>query len=139
MAELLTLEVATPLGLKLSTEAEAVEVPSVSGEFGVLPGHVPVLTSLRCGVLRYEVGGKEQVAAVGPGFAEADATRVRLLTDLFALPEQIDEAATKKELDEATKELAGFGQLHEGREYDELQRSVDWAQARLNTLAHHSK
>ncbi len=135
MADLLTLEVATPLGLQLSTEASEVEVPSVSGEFGVLPGHVPVLTALRCGVLRYNMAGKESVVAVGPGFAEADATRVRLLTDLFALPESVDESATKKELDEAQKALREFGELHEGREYEELQRAVDWAQARLDALS----
>ncbi|MEM6954564.1 MAG: ATP synthase F1 subunit epsilon, partial [Myxococcota bacterium] len=125
----LSLEVATPLGLQFQTEATEVELPSVSGEFGVLPGHVPVLASLRAGVLRYESGGKVHVVAVGAGFTEADSTRVRVLTDVFALPEDIDRAETEAELKDATKALAAFGDYHSGHAYEELQRAVDWAQA----------
>lgn len=135
MADVLSLEVATPAGLQLSTEASAVEVPSVSGEFGVLPGHVPVLAALRCGAVRYEIAGKEHVFAVGPGFAEANATRVRVLTDLFALPESIDKSTVENELAEANNALKAFGSLHEGHEYEELQRAVDWAKARLDAVS----
>lgn len=132
MADLLTLEVVTPTGLKLRTEADSVEVPSVGGEFGVLPGHVPVLAALRSGLLKYKLGNETHTVAVGPGFAEAEPDKVLLLTDLFAHPDDIDVAEAREDLVEATKELAKFDELYEGREYEELQRNVDWAQARID-------
>lgn len=135
MADLIKLEVVTPTGLKLQTEADSVEVPSVAGEFGVLPGHVPVLAALRAGLLKYEIGNETHTAAVGAGFAEAEPDHVLLLTDLFALPKDIDLAAAKSELAEAQKALSAFGELYEGREYEELQRSVDWAQARIDAVS----
>lgn len=131
MADSLTLEVATPTGLALRTEAESVEAPSVQGQFGILPGHLPLLAALKCGILRYRTGGKEQVVAIGPGFIEAEPDRVELLTDLFARPENVDVEQVKKELAKAEEELRKFPELYEGPEYNELQRDVDWAQARL--------
>ncbi len=127
----LTLEVATPTGLKLRTEAESVAAPSVNGEFSVLPGHLPLLAALQCGLLKYVVGGKSMVAAVGPGFVEAEPDRVEVLTELFERPEDIDAEDTRKELREAEGALAKFGEVHEGAEYAELQRDIDWALAKL--------
>lgn len=129
--ELLTLEVATPTGLALRTECESVEAPSVQGEFGILPGHLPLLAALKCGILQYRADGKDHVVAIGPGFIEAEPDRVELLTDLFARPEDIDTEAAKKDLAAAEEELRKFPELYEGPDYDERQRDVDWAQARL--------
>lgn len=133
--EVLTLEVATPTGMKLRVEAESVEAPSVNGEFGVLPGHLPLLAAMRCGLLHYKVAGKPHVAAVGPGFAEAEPDRVLLLTDMFAKPEDIDADAVRAELKEAEERLKAFGDFHSGPEFQELQRDIDWAQARLDASA----
>lgn len=129
--ELLTLEVATPLGLVLRTEAESVAAPSVEGEFGVFAGHLPLLAALRPGVLKYRVAGKDHVAAVGAGFVEAGPEKVLLLCDVFALPRDIDTAAVQGELSEAEKELSGYGERYEGTRYEELQRHIDWCNARL--------
>ncbi len=79
--KLLTLEVTTPLGLALRTECEFVEAPSVQGEFGVFPGHLPVLAALRSGLLKYKSSGKVHVAALGPGFVEAEPGHVNVLSD----------------------------------------------------------
>ncbi|MFW5924519.1 MAG: ATP synthase F1 subunit epsilon [Myxococcota bacterium] len=127
----LRLEVATPEGLKLEADAESVQAPSVHGEFGVLPGHLPLLAALQCGLLKYRAGGKDQVAAIGPGFVQAEPGRVLLLTDLFALPDGVDTDAVRKELAEAEKKLAEYPERHEGPDYRELQRDIDWALARI--------
>lgn len=131
MADVLTLEVATPRGLALRTEAESVQAPSVQGELGILPGHLPLLAALQCGVLKYRTEGKEHVVAIGPGFIEAEPDRVELLTDLFARPEDIDVEQAKKDLTAAEDELRKFTDVYEGPEYAELQRNIDWARARL--------
>ena len=134
MADSLTLEVATPTGLALRTECESVEAPSVQGQFGILPNHLPLLAALKCGILRYRADGKEHVVAIGPGFIEAEPDRVELLTDLFARPEDIDVEKAKKDLAAAEEELKKYDELYEGPDYDELQRGVDWAQARLTAV-----
>ena len=130
-AEVLTLEVATPLGLVLRAEAESVAAPSVAGEFGVLPNHLPLLAALRPGVLKYRLSGKNHVAAVGAGFVEAGPTKVLLLCDVFATPRDIDPAGVQGELAAAEKALASYGDEQVGTRYEELQRTVDWCHARL--------
>jgi F-type H+-transporting ATPase subunit epsilon len=139
MATILTLEVTTPRGLALRTEADYVQAPSVQGELGVLPNHLPVLAAIQCGLLKYKSGGKVQVAAVGPGFLEAEPDRVVVLSDLFATPEKVDVDATKQELATANEALKKFGERHEGAEYDELKRNIDWAQAKLDAVAEAAK
>jgi len=135
--ELLTLEVATPLGLALQTECGSVSAPSVRGEFGVFPGHLPLLAALRSGVITYKVGNEELMAAVGPGFVEAGPERVLLLTDAFSLPEDVDEDDVKEQLADAEKRLDELETEYAGTEYEEIVRDIQWAEARLE-LADHS-
>ena len=139
MADVLTLEVATPLGLALKAECTSVEAPSVAGQFGVLPNHLPLLAALKCGLLKYEVDGKEQVAAVGPGFVSASPDRVEILTDLFATPEDIDVDQVREELIAAEEAVRKFPKLYEGPDFQEVQRNVDWAHARIETAAESDK
>ena len=129
---LLKLEVATPDGLALRTEAEMVTAPSAEGEFGVLPGHLPLLAATRAGLLKYRVAGKEEVAAVGPGFVEALPDRVLLLTDAFVVPSSIVRSEAEKELAGAERALNELKTLHDGAEYEELARALDWARARVD-------
>jgi F-type H+-transporting ATPase subunit epsilon len=129
---LLKLEVATPDGLALRTEAEMVTAPSVEGEFGVLPGHLPLLAATRAGLLKYRIGGKEEVAAVGPGFVEALPDRVLMLTDAFLAPANIVRSEAEKDLAAAERALADLKTGHDGAEYEELARKLDWARARLD-------
>jgi F-type H+-transporting ATPase subunit epsilon len=140
MAEnVLTLEVATPLGLVLNAKVDNVQAPSVNGEFGVLPGHLPLLAAMKPGVLRYRVGNQLSVAAVSAGFVEAGSDKVLMLTDAFLAPKDIDDAAVRGELERAEADLAGYGQEYEGREFEELQRRIDWARARLDAKGESSR
>jgi F-type H+-transporting ATPase subunit epsilon len=134
VAALLKLEVATPDGLALKTEAEIVTAPSVQGEFGVMPGHLPLLAATRSGVLKYRVGGKDEVAAIGPGFVEALPNKVLLLTDAFVRPANIDRASAEKDLEAAERGIAELKGLLEGGAYEELQRALEWARARVEAL-----
>ncbi len=130
--EQLQLDVVTPAGSSLSVKVDSVQAPSVEGEFGVLPNHLPLLAALKCGLLVWEVEGRRNIAAIGPGFVEAGPDKVLLLTDLYATPEEIKPADVRQELTKAEAALKGFDELYEGPEYTELQRDVDWAIARLD-------
>ena len=136
-AEVLSLEIATPVGLALATECEAIAAPSVEGEFGVLPGHLPLLAALRAGVLKYRAGGKDLVAAVGSGFVEAGPSKVLLLTDSFVRPEDVDVAEVEEELTKAEERLAALGPEHSAVDHDEIERAIEWAHARLAIVERH--
>ncbi|MFW2386946.1 MAG: ATP synthase F1 subunit epsilon [Polyangiales bacterium] len=134
-SEHLQLDVVTPNGSALSAQVDSVQAPSVEGEFGVLPNHLPLLAALKCGLLVWEVEGKRKVAAIGPGFVEGGPEKVLLLTDLFAAPEDIQPDEVRQELAAAEEALKAFDELYEGPDYNELQRDVDWAHARLDAYA----
>ena len=104
-SEHLQLDVVTPTGSVLSMQVDSVQAPSVEGEFGVLPNHLPLLAALKCGLLVWEVEGKRKVAAIGPGFVEGGPDKVLLLTDLYAAPENIKPDAVREELAKAEEAL----------------------------------
>jgi F-type H+-transporting ATPase subunit epsilon len=135
----LKLEVATPKGMMLSVDAASVTAQSVNGEFGVLPGHLPLLVATRAGVLSYVIAGKREVAACGPGFAEAGPHKVLLLCETFQAADAIDVEAARKERDALDQKLKSFAGEYTSNEYAELLRDREWAQARIDaaaTLAH---
>lgn len=134
-AQRLALSVATPTGIKVQAQVESFQAPGIEGEFGVLPGHLPLLSALKPGVIRYQEQGKVRLAAVDKGYIEAGPDRVRLLAEGFADPGQVDQAATQDELKEAEEALKNFEGLCEGSEYSERLRAVDWARAKLAILA----
>ena len=131
-AEALSLQVATPLGRALEVESESVQIPGVAGEFGVLPKHVPILAAVKPGVLKYRVDGELKRAAIGGGYAEADAHRVRLITEFFMTQDQVDLAKATADLSAAEARLAAFkGELGDP-EFVEAQGDLDWARARID-------
>ena len=119
----------------ITLEVASVQAPSVGGEFGVLPGHLPLLAALRAGVLKYTADGEEHVAAVGDGFVEAGPSKILLLTRKYAAPDDVSVETVRGELAEAEKSLGAFDEFYEGPEYGELQREIDWAQAQLDARA----
>src|ERR1700729_2490749 len=106
MAETIKLEIVTPTGVALRETVSEVTAPSVDGEFGVLPGHLPFLAALRTGIVSYRTGSDTKKCAVGPGFAEAGADKLLILTDHYVEREQIDPVLVRKELGEIQAELA---------------------------------
>jgi F-type H+-transporting ATPase subunit epsilon len=127
----LHLEIVTPKGSVVAADAEEVYLPGKLGEFGILDGHIPFLSALKPGVVRYTAGGTQHQLAVGAGFAEVGAAdKVLVLTDMHAFPNDVDLDATRHELEQAESELKAWtGELTV--EHQELMDAVEWAQARL--------
>ena len=78
-----TFELVTPARLVRSEEVYQVDVPGSEGDFGVLEGHAPVMTTIRDGALRvYKTAGaaREEVRIEG-GFAEVNAKGLTVLTE----------------------------------------------------------
>ncbi len=105
MADHIQLEIVTPRGPALSAVVDEVTAPSVEGEFGVLPGHLPLLAALRTGIVTYRLGGETKRCAVGPGFAEAGPDRLVILTDEFTERERVDPVIVRRDLTAVQQEL----------------------------------
>lgn len=128
----LHLEIVTPKGAVVATDAEEVILPGKDGEFGVLEGHIPFLSALKPGVVRYQDQDGSQRLAIGTGFAEVGASdKVLVLTDSHALPEDVDLDQSRSELEEAKADLKAWtGELD--AEHQELLEQAEWAQARID-------
>ena len=66
----LQLEIATPQRKILEEETvDAVTLPGSEGELGILPEHVPLITTLDSGILSYQTGNRRQALAIHWGYA----------------------------------------------------------------------
>ena len=88
----LLLQIVTPDRAVIHEEVDAVEIPAADGSLGVLPGHTPLLTTLRVGQLRYRKGEEQQFILIAFGFAEVLPDRVTILAQVAERPEEIDTA-----------------------------------------------
>ena len=77
----LQVQIVTPRGIVWAGEVQDVQAPGELGEFGVLPGHIPFLTTLRPGVLTLRQSDGPRRYTIGAGFAEAGPGRVVVLTE----------------------------------------------------------
>jgi F-type H+-transporting ATPase subunit epsilon len=105
VSDSIRLEIVTPRGRALSADVDEVTAPSIQGEFGVMPGHVPLLAALRTGIVAYRKGTETTRCAVGTGFAEAGPDKLVILTNEYAERAQIDPVLVRKELAEVQQQL----------------------------------
>ncbi|HKO99979.1 MAG TPA: F0F1 ATP synthase subunit epsilon [Pyrinomonadaceae bacterium] len=104
----LQLEVVTPERRVLSEAVDAVTVPGLGGELGLLPGHTPLISQLQTGVLSYTSGGKTLQLHVSGGFIEVKDDHVSVLAEIAERPEEIDAARARQEREQLEKELTGW-------------------------------
>ncbi len=90
----------------VETDAVEVVLPAFDGEIGVLPGHAPLLTLLKVGVMRYRTNGTSQSFVLSWGFAEILQDRVIVMAETARLPEEIDAASAEAERVKLERELA---------------------------------
>ena len=123
MAGNIHLEVVTPENIVVSEEAQIVASPGSLGEFGVLSGHTPFLTTLKTGIIRYtDTSGNEQYVFVSGGFAEALPDKVTVLAESAEKRSDIDLERAKAALERAEKRLAE----------ERSREDIDFARARAS-------
>src|SRR5271157_2085186 len=84
------LDIVTPYGLILSEDVDELTATGTEGEFGVLPGHVPFITTLGIGMLIIKKDGKTEYVFVSSGYAEVTFEKVVVLADSAEKAEDID-------------------------------------------------
>ncbi len=123
----LTLTVVTPERLVVSAQADEVQLPGELGYLGILPGHTPLVTLLKTGVLSYKDAGLEKAFALSSGFAEVSGDAVTVLADLAQEPGEIDVPRAQRDRLEAEEALKTAGR----ETMEEIRGRLELAQARL--------
>ena len=115
-------ELVSPQKLVFSGEVEQVDVPGAEGDFGVLAGHAPAVTTLRPGILTVYGGGAAQKIVVLGGFAEVSAAGLTVLADLTESVEDIDRGVISSHIGELEQRIE---KTEAGSELDKLVTRLD--------------
>jgi len=127
--DMLNLEIVTPEKKVLSETVDSVTIPTASGEVGILTNHVPLISSLKAGVLAYTKAGATERMVVAGGFVEVSQNNVSILADTAETAGEIDVETARAERDSLEKELSAWkGSLEESE--SERER-LEKAQAQL--------
>jgi F-type H+-transporting ATPase subunit epsilon len=122
----LQLEVVTPERRVLSEAVDAVTLPGLGGELGILPGHTPLISQLQTGVLSYTSGGKTLQLHVSGGFIEVKDDVVSVLAEVAERPDEIDAARARLAREHVEKQLNSWSGTEEDFEVAraKLERSI---------------
>lgn len=125
----------TPRGVVAHVDTDAVTAPGELGELELLPGHVPMLTSLKPGVLT--IGEKSQSRyAVSNGYLRVDPEgSVEILVEQATPAGEVDLEKARKELRAAEADLAKWGDKPTDGDWQNLMHRVQWAQACIDVKA----
>jgi F-type H+-transporting ATPase subunit epsilon len=103
----LLLEIVTPERLAYSDTVDAVNLPGIEGELGVLPHHAPLVSMLGVGELRIRKGGTEESFAIVGGFLQVRPDRVVVMAETADMASEIDLEKAQEARREAERTLEG--------------------------------
>ena len=101
----LQLLVVTPEKKVVEADADEVELPGAEGYLGILPGHTPLITLLKTGVLTFRKAGRSQAFAVSAGLAEIANDLVHVLANSAEGQGEIDVASAERARAGAEEEM----------------------------------
>jgi F-type H+-transporting ATPase subunit epsilon len=126
----LTLEIVTPEARVYSDTVDNVVIPTVEGEIGVLPGHIPLLTQVDHGELLVTKGNTTQLLAVGGGFAQISGDKVSVLAEHACSEDKIDEHAVEEAMKRAQKDIEEAKHI-DPQQYEHLQSLIRYSGTQL--------
>ena len=128
------LDVVTPDRLLLSLQVDELSYRTHEGYVGIMPGHIPMLTTLEIGELSYKVGRDTHYIAVARGFVEVLPDRVIVLADSAELATEIDRALAQTAKEEAEARMRTHTEEHQFLVESAL---IEDAVAKLSVAARH--
>ncbi len=124
-------ELVSPERILMSVEAEQVIVPGAEGQFTVLAGHAPVVSTLLPGVIHVTTPTSKEAIFVRSGFAEVTGEQLAVLAERAFIVEEADPRQLNHELDLAHQALddaqTDDARLHVSRAIEELKALIDQA------------
>jgi F-type H+-transporting ATPase subunit epsilon len=133
MAEKLKVELVTPYKKVLSDEVDEITATGSLGEFGVLPGHAPFLTSLKIGELSYKKEGSIFHLAVNWGYFEVENDTVTVLVETAERADDIDLERAKAALGRAEEALKKL--TPEDKQYRVYEAALERALIRMQVAS----
>ena len=130
MADELMLEIVTPEKMTFSGNVEDVTIPGTEGEFGVLRGHEPFLTSVDIGQLVFTKNNKKTYYAVNTGYAEVTANKVTVLIETAERSDYIDKNRARRARENAEARLERIAK--DSEEFEKARAALIRAIVRLN-------
>ncbi|HXX26643.1 MAG TPA: F0F1 ATP synthase subunit epsilon [Pseudolabrys sp.] len=115
-------ELVSPEKLVFSGEVDQVDIPGIEGDFGVLAGHAPLVTTLRPGILTVHAASGEQKIVVLGGFAEVSAQGLTVLADTADAVETCDRGVITERIGALEERIA---KTEPGSELDKLITQLD--------------
>ncbi|MBL0691139.1 MAG: ATP synthase F1 subunit epsilon [SAR324 cluster bacterium] len=134
---MLQLSIYTPFTKLIeSEEVDFVSVPGLTGEVGILPGHINFITSVGSGLLTYKKDGKSAFIALHYGFLDVNSDRVKICVKIAEESKKLDLERAKSSLKKALGRVDNF--IKEGNlediEYTKFQSKVGRALTRINVM-----
>ncbi|HEX9778072.1 MAG TPA: F0F1 ATP synthase subunit epsilon [Geopsychrobacteraceae bacterium] len=129
MADKLKLEMVTPYKRVLSQEVDEITAPGALGELGLLPGHTPLLTTMKVGELSYRQGSEQFHVAVNWGYLEVEEDTVTVLVETAEVADEIDLERAKAALGRAEEALRTLSQ--EDKKFAVMQAALERAIIRI--------
>jgi len=133
MAQKLTLELVTPAKQVLTESVDEITAPGTMGQFGILPGHTPLLTTLEVGELSYRKGDQIFFMAVSWGYVEIEEDRVIILVQTAESEDEIDLERARAALGRAEQALAEISA--EDKQHMVMQQALARALARIQVAS----
>src|ERR1700756_1638716 len=118
----LHLEFVSPEAVLFSGEVDQVDLPGAEGDMGILPGHAPLVTTLRPGIVTIFRGGQREPVVVVGGFAEVSPAGLTVLADRAVARADFDMALLASEIKDTEEDVADS---KDDAERDRLARHLD--------------
>jgi len=119
-------DLVSPEKLLFSGEVTQVDVPGNEGDFGVLAGHAPMVTTLRPGILVVYRDGGELRVVVNGGFAEVSPTGLTVLADMAVPQDEFDPTVLAGVIKDTEEDIS---KATDGWRRDKLSHKVDQLKA----------
>lgn len=128
MAGTFKFELVSPERILMSVDAEQVIVPGAEGQFTVLQGHAPVISTLLPGVIHVTTAGAKKAIFVRSGFAEVTADQLTVLAERAFIVDEVDPRQLDDELEAAQRSLDAAdtddARLHVTRAIEQLKALI---------------
>jgi F-type H+-transporting ATPase subunit epsilon len=126
-------EFVSPENVLFSGDVDQVDLPGIEGDLGVLPGHAPMVTTLRPGVVAIIREGRREAVVVVGGFAEMGPAGLTVLADRAEAREDFDLDSLANDIKDAEEDVAD---CTDDAQRDKLVRRLDQLRALQAALAH---
>jgi len=126
--EKLSLEVVAPEKMVMTKTVDMVTISGTEGDFGVLPGHAALVSSIRPGFLEIEVDKQSEKMFIGGGFIEVIEDKVSILASEVLSSEQINISECEEKISKYTVDLSAS---ETDADKDIIQKNIDKYQAMI--------